>query len=79
MLYEEVRIKQDISYISICKFILMATCLGTNAVVVTRVHCIQCIAYTKRDWPQQPSIDPLSSLTMQCFCMALWEFSRVLA
>ena len=40
--------KQGFSYISFCplrilyssKFILMATSLGTNAVVVTRVHCI---------------------------------------
>ena len=27
------------------KFILMAMSLGTNAVVVTRVHCIRCIAF----------------------------------
>ena len=47
MFYEEIRTKQDLSYISICslsilynsKFVLMATSLGTNAVVVTRVHC----------------------------------------
>ena len=40
MFYEEIRTKQDLSYISICslnilynsKFILMATSLGTNAV-----------------------------------------------
>ena len=46
MFYEEIRRKQDLPYISICslsilyssKFILMATSLGTNAVVVTRVH-----------------------------------------
>ena len=46
MFDEEIR--TDLSYISICslstlynsKFIVMATCLGTNAVVVTRVHCI---------------------------------------
>ena len=46
MFYEEIRTKQDLSYISICslsilynsKFILMATSLGTNAVIVTRVH-----------------------------------------
>ena len=43
------RTKQDLSYISIClfsilynsEFVLMAMSLGTNAVVVTRVHCIQ--------------------------------------
>ena len=47
MLYEEIRTKQDLSYISICslsilynsKFILMTTSLGPNAVVVMRVHC----------------------------------------
>ena len=47
MFYEEIRIKQGISYISFCpirilynnKFILKATSVGTNAVVVTRVHC----------------------------------------
>ena len=48
VLWEEIRTKQDLSYISICssrilynsKFILMVMTLGTNAVVVTRVHCI---------------------------------------
>ena len=48
MFYRETRTRQDLSYIAICtlsilynsKFILMATSLGTNAVVVTRVHCI---------------------------------------
>ena len=47
MFYEEI-IKQGLSYILFCplrilynsKFITMATFLGTNAVVVTRVHCI---------------------------------------
>ena len=47
MFYEEVRTKQDLSYISIgtlsilynSKFILMATSLGINDVIVTRVHC----------------------------------------
>ena len=47
MFYEEIRIKQGLSYISFCplrilynsKFILMETSLETNAVVVTRVHC----------------------------------------
>ena len=46
--YKEIRIKQGLSYISFCplmvlynsKFILMATSLGTDAVVVTSVHCI---------------------------------------
>ena len=48
MFYEEIKAKQDLSYISICslsilynsKFILMATALGTNAAYVMRVHCI---------------------------------------
>ena len=47
MFYEEIRIKQDLSYIPFCplrilyssKFIIMASSLGTNAVVVTRVQC----------------------------------------
>ena len=47
MLLEEIRIKQGLSYILFCplsilynsKFNRMATFLGTNAVVVTRVHC----------------------------------------
>ena len=45
---EEIRTMQGLSYISICslkilynsKFILMAASLGTNAVIVRRVHCI---------------------------------------
>ena len=48
MFYEEARMKPGLSYISFCplrilynsKFIIMATVLGTNAVNVTRVHCI---------------------------------------
>ena len=44
----EIKTKQALSYISICslsipynsKFIIMATSLGTNAVIVTRVHCM---------------------------------------
>ena len=47
--HEEIRIKQGLFYILFCplkilynsEFILMATSLGTNAVVVTRVHCIK--------------------------------------
>ena len=47
MFYEEIRIKQGFFHILFCplrilynsKFIIMATFLGTNAVVVTRVHC----------------------------------------
>ena len=45
--YEEIRIKHGFCCISLCslrilynsKFILMAISLGTNAVIVTRVHC----------------------------------------
>ena len=48
MFYEEIKTKQDLSYLSVCllsilynsNFILMETSLGTNNVVVTRVHCI---------------------------------------
>ena len=47
MFYEEIRIKQGLFYLSFCplkilynsNFIIMAMSLGTNAVVVTRVHC----------------------------------------
>ena len=67
MIYEEIRTKQDLSYISIyslsilynSKFILMATSLGTNAVVVTRVHCISFIALDKMLFFQSKSIDTL--------------------
>ena len=53
MFYEQTRIKQGLSNISLCllrifynrKFSLMATYLGTTAVVVTRVHCIKQIAH----------------------------------
>ena len=57
MFYEEIRIKQDLSYISICplrilnnsKFILMASSLGTNAAVVTRVLTPFCfVVYSTR-------------------------------
>ena len=48
MFYEEIRIKQGLSYITFCplrilyncKLILMAISLGTNVVVEMRVHCI---------------------------------------
>ena len=47
MFYEEIRMKQGLLFILFCPirilynsiFILMATALGTNAVVVMRVHC----------------------------------------
>ena len=59
MFYEEIIIKQGLSYISICpvriiynrKFILMATSLETNAVVVTRVHCIEVGMIHLADFP----------------------------
>ena len=48
MFCEEIRIKQGLFYLSFCplkilynwKFIIMAKSLGTNAVLLTRVHCI---------------------------------------
>ena len=48
VLGEEINTKHDLSYISICsfsilhnsKFVLMAVSLGTNGIVVTRVHYI---------------------------------------
>ena len=48
MFYEVLRTKQEPSYILICslstqydsKLILMATSLGTNAVVVMNIHCL---------------------------------------
>ena len=51
MFYGEIRIKQGLSYISFCplrilynsKVILMATSLGTNDVVVTRVYCMSLV------------------------------------
>ena len=45
MFYEEIRIKHGIPFCPLrilynSEFIIMATFLGTNDVVVTRVHCI---------------------------------------
>ena len=53
MFVEEIRTKQDRSYISFCsldilyncKLFLMTTSLGTNAFVVTRVHCISSVPF----------------------------------
>ena len=47
MFFKEIKSKQELSYMSICslsilynsKFILMATSLGTNTVLVMMVHC----------------------------------------
>ena len=52
MFYEEIRTKQSLPYISFCslrnlynsELILLATSLGTNAVVVTRDHCMMGLA-----------------------------------
>ena len=59
MFCEETRIKQGVSYISFCsyrilynsKFILMATSLGTNVIVITRVHCINLPEFRKHFFP----------------------------
>ena len=67
MIYEEIRTKQGISYISFCplrilynsKFIIMATFMGTNAVVVTRVHCtLKYMTMWKCVWIYADSIGP---------------------
>ena len=50
----EIRTIQDLSYISFCsvrilynsKFILMATSLGTNAMIVAKVHCIRMVKFS---------------------------------
>ena len=55
MFYEEIRIKHGICYISFCslrilynsKFILMAISLGTNVIVVMRVHISQLIRFAR--------------------------------
>ena len=61
MFCEEIRTKQDLSYTSVCslrilynsKYILLATSLGTNTVVVKRVHCsiLNCILWAKYKVP----------------------------
>ena len=56
MFYGKIRIEQGFSYILYCplrilynkKFVIMATFLGPNAVVVTRVHCIVLLEQTQR-------------------------------
>ena len=58
LFYEEKRIKQGLSYILFCplrilynsKFILIVTSLGTNAVVVTRVHCTFVLTISLLNW-----------------------------
>ena len=68
MFCEEIRIKQGISYISFCplrilynsKFILMATSLVTNAVVVTRVHCTcSCVQNFVDEWQGVQTTDQM--------------------
>ena len=59
MFYEEIKIKQGFSYISFCplrilynsKFIIMATFLGTNAVVVLMVYRISNQGHIVCDFP----------------------------
>ena len=70
MFYEDIRIKPDLSCISFCslrilynsKFIIMTTFLGTNTVIVTRVHFILNILLAK-------SIDPDQNVWM---CRPWW-------
>ena len=66
MLYEEMRIKYGLPYISFCplirilynsKFILMATSLGTNVVVVTRVHWTSLSKYKSLGLTIMPNYD----------------------
>ena len=78
MFYEEIGIKQGLSYISFCplrvlyisKFIIMATSLRTNVVVVSRVHCIS-DTYKKVTNPHQAKTcllaaqDALSEIIMR--------------
>ena len=67
MFYGDIRTKQDLSYVLIClfsilynsKFIVMATSLGTNAVV----HCIRAV-----------SSERLSSYTPKSFIRHLLSF-----
>ena len=59
MFYEKIKTKRDLSHILICslrilynsKFVLIATSLGTNAVVVTRVHCTTFMKSTELFYP----------------------------
>ena len=68
MYYEEMRTKHDLIYINLLikynsKFILLATSLGPNAVVVTRVDCITIIKpLSKTD--DSPSFESEKSFTM---------------
>ena len=73
--------KQDLSYISICslsilyngKFILMATSLGTNVVVVTRVHCMWWVLIRSAS-ARRSSWVPI--LNVFC-CFVLWRYQKV--
>ena len=71
--YEKMIIKQDLSYISFCplrplfyrKFLFKATSLGTNGVIVTKVHCTSCKEdkyILKRIYPLEPWTDSLDTV-----------------
>ena len=76
MFYEEIRTKQDFSHISVCslsilyssKFILISMSLGTNAVIVMRVHCINSVvpSQTQKNVASDQGLHCLQ-LIQQCF------------
>ena len=83
MFYKEIGIKQGLSYISFCplrflyisKFIIMATSLRTNDVVVTRVHCIS-DTYKKSDQSlSSENMSSSSTVRSSCAC-ATRDFIR---
>ena len=71
MFYEEIGIKEALFYISFrpfrilykSKFIILATFLGTNAVVVTRVHCINMVVCSSSSSSSSRSSSSNQSLT----------------
>ena len=80
MFYEEIRTKQDLSYIPICslailynsKIILVASFLGTNAVVVIRVHCIFLLCFSMK----YKDFSVKSNSTFSLFQMMKIRFSK---
>ena len=82
MFYGEIRIKQGISYISFCplrilynsKFIIMATFLGTNVVVVTRVHCI--LFPQKIDFDSPCKLSPKETICIECQNASLFSLKN---
>ena len=89
MFCEETRTKQCLSYISFCalnilynsKFILMATSLGTNAVILTRVPCnnFYISEVMVAEWlvlpildhkvpGSNPTGDGIQVMTVACYC-----------